>query len=242
MNGFDIALSLAALALASAVQAVTGFGFALLAIPVIALNFHPAVAIVVASLAGGVLTANSMWRDRRYISVPHVTVVCLAAFAGMPLGMTVLMLAPERAVTALVAVVVLMSTALLYRGVRLPPGRRTEISVGLLSGALMTSTGINGPPLVIAFQSQGMAPRQFRASLATVFTAQRIVAIILIALAGKIGRDALVLSALGVPAVLLGWEAGNGVFHRLDAGRFRMVVLGMLTLSGLAALGSALFE
>ena len=242
MNGFDIALSLAALVLGAAVQAVTGFGFALLAIPVIALNFHPAVAIVVASLAGGVLTANSMWRDRRYISVPHVTVVCLAAFAGMPVGVAVLLLAPERVVTGLVAVVVLISTALLYRGVRLPRGRQTEISVGLLSGALMTSTGINGPPLVIAFQSQGMAPRIFRASLAAVFTAQRIVAIVLIALAGKIGREALVLSALGIPAVLLGWEAGNGVFQRLDAARFRTVVLCMLMLSGLAALVSAVFE
>jgi hypothetical protein len=52
----------------------------------------------------------------------------------------------------------------------------------------------------------------------------------------EVGRLALI----GIPAMALGALAGDRVFARLDAGRFRAAVLVMLAGSGLLALGRAI--
>jgi uncharacterized membrane protein YfcA len=113
-------------------------------------------------------------------------------------------------------------------------------AVGFASGVLITSTGINGPPVVLAFQAQALEPRAFRATLAAVFALQRVVALAMIGAAGLMQPEALRFAALGAPTALFGWELGNRVFHRLDAARFRRLVMLLLVVSGAVTLVAAL--
>lgn len=236
----DYAWGLAVIALAAALQAITGFGFSLMAVPLVALVWEPAAAIVATGICALALTGTSTWRERAHVRRADALVVWLAACAGMPIGVLVLRHADAPTLRALIALSLLACTALLWRGLRLPPGRGVQGGVGFVSGVLITSTGINGPPVVLAFQAQGMPPRDFRATLAAVFAAQRVVALGMIGAAGLMRRDALGLAALGVPAVLLGWELGNRVFHRLDPRLFRRLVLVLLLVSAAVTLVSAL--
>ena len=113
------------------------------------------------------------------------------------------------------------------------------VTVGAASGALLSSTGMNGPPLVAAFQAQGMPPQQFRATLSTVFVSQDAAAIVLLALAGAMTEEALLAAAIGVPMLIAGWPLGNRLFHRLPPAAFRRVVLVMLAVTALVALTEA---
>lgn len=237
---FEHAWGVAVIALAAALQAVTGFGFSLMAVPLVALVWEPAAAIVATGICALALTGTSTWRERAHVRRADALVVWLASCAGMPLGVLVLRHADAPTLRALIALSLLVSTALLWRGLRLPPGRAVQGTVGFASGVLITSTGINGPPVVLAFQAQGMQPRAFRATLAAVFALQRVVALAMIGAAGLMRPEALGLAALGVPVVLLGWELGNRVFHRLDAALFRRLVLWLLVVSGCVTLLSAL--
>jgi hypothetical protein len=237
---FDYAWGIAVILAAAALQAITGFGFSLIAVPLVALAWEPAAAIVATGICALALTASSTWRERTHVRRADALVVWLSACAGMPLGVLVLGYADAPTLRALIALSLLVSTALLWRGLRLPPGRRTQGIVGFVSGALVTSTGINGPPVVLAFQAQGMPALEFRATLAAVFALQRIVALAMIGAAGLMRPEALGLALGGVPAVLLGWELGNRVFHRLDAARFRRLVMGLLVVAGSVTLLAAL--
>ncbi len=226
--------------LAAVVQSVTGFGFALVAVPLLALVLGPAPAVVATTLVSLLISVAVLRADRSFVDWRHAGVVSLAGLAAMPLGLWVLTRVPERALTAVIAVVLLVSTAVVARGLTLRPGRTTEVTVGAASGVLLTSTGMNGPPLVVAFQAQGMAPRPFRGTLSAVFLVEGVAAVALLTLGGQLTREALLAAAVGVPMMAVGWLVGNRVFHRLDAATFRRLVLWMLVASAVVALVSAL--
>jgi uncharacterized protein len=225
--------------IAAVVQAVTGFGFALVAVPLLALVLDPVPAVVSTTVVSLLLSVVVVREDWLQIRWRDAAVVSVAGIVGMPLGLLVLTQVPTRALTAAIAVVLLASTVVVARGLRLPEGRGTEITVGLTSGALLTSTGMNGPPLVVAFQAQGMPPRTFRGTLSAVFLAQGVAAVALMAAVGQVSSEAMTAAAVGVPMLALGWLLGNRVFRSLDAPVFRRIVLGMLVLTAIVALVNA---
>jgi hypothetical protein len=216
---------------ASAAQAITGFGFALLAVPLLALVTPIETAVVAGSLASLALTAGAAWRERHHVEWPAARVIMLAALLGMPAGAVLLDVLPGVALTAIVGFAVLVSTWLVWRRPALPAGRSTNIAVGVLVGLLTTSTGTNGPPLVAAFQSLGYPPRRFRATIAAIFTGCGIVAVALFAVAGQLTVTAWQITAAGLPGAAIGWWSGDHVFRRIDAARFRYVVLGALVIA-----------
>jgi uncharacterized membrane protein YfcA len=222
--------------LASATQAMTGFGFALVAVPLLALASDARTAVVAVSLTGLVLTLATAARERAHVRWSAVGGLLAAAALGMPVGLVVLDVASERTLTALIAIVVLGCTALVWRGVRVGTDTGTVAGVGLVAGVLATSTGMNGPPVVAAFRGMRLAPRAFRASLAAFFAGSGMVGLAGLGLTGQIHESAIAIAIAGAPAVAFGWWAGNWVFVRLDADRFRRVVLYALTATSLLTL------
>jgi uncharacterized protein len=221
---------------ASAAQAISGFGFALLAVPLLALITPIETAVVAGSLASLALTSGTAWRERHHVEWPTARVIMLAALVGMPAGIVLLDLLPGVALTAIVGFAVLASTWLVWRRPALPAGRTTNIAVGVLVGVLTTSTGTNGPPLVAAFQSLGYPPRPFRASIAAIFTGCGVVAVVLFGVAGQLTATAWQITAAGLPGAAIGWWAGDHVFRRIDAARFRYVVLAALVVASAVTL------
>src|SRR5437773_2830002 len=179
----------ATVAFAATIQATMGFGFALVAVPIIAVADDPKVAVVAITAIGVPMTLWNTIRWRAHLRVGAMTTVVGASLIGMPIGALILARAPDPALTFAIGIVVLGLTAWLWRGLQLPPGPRTEIAAGIASGALGTSTGTNGPPLVIAFQATGMERDAFRATLAGCFFVQGVAALFLFWAGGLLTRD-----------------------------------------------------
>jgi uncharacterized membrane protein YfcA len=141
--------------------------------------------------------------------------------------------------TLVIAVLVLAFALLLASGWAPHPGPWARRASGVTSGAMLTSTGMNGPPLVITLQAMRLRADRFRATLQAVFCTQDVAAVLGFVLVGQVSRTVLVAVAAGLPGLPLGWLLGDRVFTGLDAAVFRKVVLGMLVLSAVAAGGSA---
>ena len=227
-------------ALASAAQVVSGFGYALIATPLVAVLAGPREAVVGLTMIGLVLVAQVAIRGRDHVDGSIVLLMSAAAIVGMPLGLLVLTRADDRVLTVAIAVAVIVFSVLLWHGLRLPVGRGTDAAAGFTAGVLSTSTGTNGPPIVIALSAKGMQPTAFRATISAIFLVQGSAALVVFALGGQITRDALAVALAGLPGVVIGSIVGERGFRRLDAHTFRRVVLGMLFLSGLVALFGAL--
>jgi uncharacterized membrane protein YfcA len=232
---------IAVVLIASTAQTVAGFGFALIAVPflVIVLDVKDAVVTVgVLSWISSTLVARTTLRR---VPVRAVTTMLLGSFVGMPLGVLVLLFAPEDALRLAVGVTSIVMAGALMLGLRWSGGDLgSELVAGGVSGVLNTSTGMNGPPIVLYLQDRGYPADEFRGALSAFFFVSGIVSFVIFAVTGVVSDEALALSAAGIPAVLGGSWLGHRLVGRLSAEAFRHLVLALLAVTALAAVATSI--
>ncbi|MEV6595756.1 sulfite exporter TauE/SafE family protein [Actinoplanes sp. NPDC051346] len=232
----------AILAIASLAQAVTGFGFSLLSVPLLGIIVGPIEAVVGSSIVVLLLNVLIVFRDHGSVQWKTARIVLVAGIAGLPLGLLLLRLLPSRVLSMFIAVVVMAGALAIWRGVRVSPGRASVAAAGVVSGVLTTATGINGPPLAAAFSAMDLRPRQFRATLAAIFAIVGVFGVAGFAATGQISDSSLWVALIGVPAIAVGGYVGNKVFSRISNEKvFRYLVLCGLALAAIAILAKALF-
>lgn len=224
-------LAVLVLGVASAAQAVTGFGLALVAVPLLSLVFGPVPAVLATTLVGMVLTAQASVRERAHVDGRVARRLVLTGLLGVPVGYLVLTTVPGRPLQVVIAVVLLLLVAVLASGLRLSSGPGSQRVAGVTSGVLLSATGMNGPPLVVVLSALRLPPRRFRATLQVVFCVQDTAAVALFLVTGTLGPEVWAVAGAGILGVPLGWWLGDRLFGVLPPERFRQVVLG-----GLAAL------
>ncbi|MFI7427151.1 sulfite exporter TauE/SafE family protein [Micromonospora sp. NPDC049836] len=226
--------------LGTVAQAVTGFGYALVTVPLLTAAVDPRSAVVVSALTGIGSTLITAVRERGFARWPVALALTGAGLLGLPAGLLVLAYAPERLLSAVIAAVVLGCVALVWSGARIRTGRIGLGVIGVLVGTLTAATGTNGPPLVAAFHSLGYDPRTFRATIAATFAGTGLMGLAGFAATGQLHTEVIRTALVALPAVPLGWWLGNRLFHRLDPVLFRRVVLvGLLGSAGVALAGLA---
>lgn len=225
-----------AIFLAAFTQVIAGFGFALLAMPIMTLAVPVEQAVVVSTLLGMVSTSWMGWHLRAVVVRPIAKRLALAAFAGMPLGLWILNVVSDRALRLALGVAVLIATALLVRRINLAHvGPTFDIAAGFISGVLNTSLSTNGPPLVFDLQARQLAPNEFRATISAVFAVSNVVGLALFIADGKITADGIHASLVAIPAWVIGQGLGWPVRKHMHGERFRVMVLVLLFLAGTTA-------
>ncbi|WP_162891184.1 sulfite exporter TauE/SafE family protein [Aeromicrobium sp. A1-2] len=225
--------------LAAFAQATTGFGFALVAIPLLVLFIEPEQAIVTVTAAGAALTGGAALRHRADVKRKVAFRYIWTGLLGIPFGLVVLLAVNESVLTGLIGVVVLAAVLAMLLRFR-ASGPQWQFGAGVLGGALLSSTGMNGPPIVIGLDGLRLSSKQFRATTQVIFVVQDIAALLFFALAGLVTGQTLALWVVSLVALPIGWSLGGLVFDRLNPVRFRAGMLAMLTASACVALGSAL--
>ncbi|HET8615914.1 MAG TPA: sulfite exporter TauE/SafE family protein [Actinomycetales bacterium] len=221
-------------------QSVSGFGSALVAVPLLSLLAGPRTAVVTITVLSIAMTGLATARERRHVEWHVAGTLALTGLLGMPVGLVLLTALEPRTLTLVIAVLVLAFALLLASGWAPHPGPWARRASGVVSGAMLTSTGMNGPPLVITLQAMRLRADRFRATLQAAFCTQDVAAVLGFVVVGQVNRTVLVAVAAGLPGLPLGWLLGDRVFTALSASVFRKVVLGMLVASAAAAGGSAL--
>lgn len=239
MDPWTVASVCALAAAAAFTQSLSGFGFSLFIVPPLTLILGPRDAVVTANALGLLVNGITLQRLHEHVDWRLGITLFAAAAIGMPFGLLALMFVPRDALQVLIAVTVLVSTVLIWRGWRIEAsGRASDIGVGLVSGVLNTSTSMSGPPVVLYLQGKGFLRGMFRATLTAYFLASGLLALVLFAVGGQLDVGTVGISLIAAPGIIVGFVIGHALFHRLDEERFRQVVIGILILSaGLAMAG-----
>jgi hypothetical protein len=241
MTTIELVVVASAVFCASFVQVLAGFGFGLLAVPVMTLAISPREAVIVSTLVSITVTSWQAWHLRRDCVRVLSRRMTAAAYVAMPLGLWIFVAVDEDTLKVVLGCAILVSVVLLARGLNLHHvGPGLDIVAGLISGVLNTSVSTNGPPLVFTLQARQLAPAQFRATIARVFAWSAVVALALFIAAGKVTREGLVAAAFALPAMWLGQGVGYPLRKHFHADRFRWLVLVLLTLAAASAIVSAL--
>jgi uncharacterized protein len=232
---------------AAALQSATGFGFALLLSPVLFAIYEPAHALGTVLLLGAALNVLMLYGERRKREIrwDDVLVLVVAAVPGLAAGVVILDALSKPTLQIVVGIAIAIAAVAHVRqpstvpeATRAAPRRRSlGAAIGLLVGGLTTTTGANGPPLLIWFHRAGATPGEVRDSLTAVFLALNALGALTLSLLGH-ERLKFALPTVAVLLVLTaaGHWIGRRVFERSDAARFRRLSIVLIIAAGVASI------
>jgi uncharacterized membrane protein YfcA len=229
--------------LAAASYSVTGFGFALVATPLLTLVWDAKSAVVASVLLSTTALLPLLFEVRGHVNPRRISVLVAGSFVGIPVGIFLLERLDSDALSVLIATTVIVATVALYL---LPHGlgeRDTVVGrfgAGLLGGTLGASTSMGGPPVVLYELGREHEIDTFRASLMAYFLPGNLVTIAGFIIVGRLSTDVLVFFVVALPAVLLGLVAGSLARRHIDPARFRLLVMALLIGSSISVIGATL--
>lgn len=225
-----VAAVIAVVLVASVLQRISGFGFALVATSLLALAMPVSDAVVILSFVSIPSTALT-WRQLRGHADPEQLRRLIAwTLPGLPFGLIVHASVPDRPMRLILAVVIALAVALLVTGWRVPVRRvaLADAVAGFVAGVLNTSTGTNGPPLVFDLTSQAMHPDRLRATLSGVFAVSGVTTGLLFAVEGSLDAKALVTGAAAMPFAIAGQRVGTRLSSHVSEEMFRRLTFALL--------------
>lgn len=232
--GFLVAVTLAA----SLARGFSGFGAALIFIPLASALLGPQVAVPLLLVTDGIMTAAMIPAAVRRADRRDVLTMSTGALVGVPAGTWLLTsLDPQTLRWAIVALAAVMLAVLAsgwrYRNRPTPP---LTVLVGLVSGLCSGAAQIGGPP-VVAYWLGGTSPAQtVRANIIFYFAITSLIGAVGYVWGGLITLHILALAALIAPVYGFGTWAGARMFGLASEQTFRRICLGMIAFATLVSM------
>lgn len=224
-------------------QGLTGFGFALIVVPILSIPWDVKASAAAAALLGMVSYFPLLIQVRSHVRFRPVVVLLLGTAAGTPVGVAMLALVNTDVLKIWVAFVVIALSLLFAFSHRLRPRNQTlwgSVAVGSISGLLRGSTGMGGPPIVLYFLGHQQEIEGFRSTMLAYFLPAGIMVVAGFAAAGKVTPEVLTTAALSLPSLFVGLWLGATLRYRVRPGAFQGIVLGVLVFTSAAAIASVL--
>jgi uncharacterized membrane protein YfcA len=231
-----IAWIVAIVFLASLLQSVSGFGFALIVMPLVTFIAGLQTAAPTVALTSLTVYSINLVRYRRAIDVREVLRLGIASALGVPLGIWVLTSVDETLAKQVMGVILIAyATYILARPTASwMPSRRWVYPAGFLAGCLSGAYNTPGPP-VILYGSLRQWPRdEFRAVLQAIFFVNGVLVVSSHLIAHRVSGEVLTLFLCAIPALIFGILVGSRLDRRVDRQRFRIIVTSLVGFMGLA--------
>jgi len=234
-------VALIAALLAGIVTGLTGFGLALISTPLLLFVYEPRTVVVLTAIFSIFISGAGVWDSWHEARKRLVLALLIPAIFGVVAGVEVLSVIDPDYVRLGVGVIVIFSALLLVRDVRLPGAgtRWGTLVAGTVSGALSTSTGLAGPPIVLLLAARGLPKHEFRGTSALYFLPMSIVGLAVLALRGLVEAGEIPLGLLLIPAAIAGKALGTVLLGRVSERTFRALTLGLVILTGTLGVATA---
>lgn len=225
-------------ALAGAVRGFTGFGSALIYIPLVAAIYEPRVAAVTLLLIDLVCGApfavaastRCQWRQVIPVTVGHAIAVPVGTLILLWVDPVILRWGIAIMVVGLLAVI---ASGWRYRG---EPKLPVSLGVGAIAGLSAGAVQISGPPVIVYWLGGPGRAAVVRANLMVYFVLGGIISAVAYLAHGLFTRDTLTLAVLlGVP-YLAAMMVGALMFRGTSDTTYRRVAYGLIALAAVLSL------
>lgn len=231
-------------ALAGFVQGLSGFAFAMVASAVWAWAVEPqlvAAMAVFGGFSGQLLAALTVRRGFDWqLLLPFV----IGGLAGIPVGVAILPLLDVTLFKLAFGALLVVICPIMLLGNRLPQvkvgGRIADGAAGFIGGVLGGIGGVSGAIPTLWCTLRGMPKDRQRAVIQNFNLGMLGVTLATYIGTGVITTATLPMLAIVLPAMLIPTLLGAKLYIGISEATFRRVVLGLLTLSGLAMLAASL--
>jgi uncharacterized membrane protein YfcA len=219
-------------------QGSVGFGLGLIGVPLLVL-IDPIYVPGPVLLAAFFLNLFIFLRERYAIQIKGLHWAVVGRIVGAILGALLLMAIPQKSVSVMFGVMVLMAIGISLTGINLTTTSKNIFGAGVASGIMGTTSSIGGPPMALVYQKQ-KGPT-IRGTLSGIFIFGTIISLVALTIIGRFGLKEIQATAVLMPGVVLGFFFSNRSTKFLDRGFTRPAVLITSAISGFVVILRNLF-
>ena len=236
-----MSLVTAAIVLVSAiVQSMTGFGFAVLAVPLFALFWKPIDAVAISFILSTLCVVLLWQKVRRADRLPIVRPLFVAALVGLPFGIWALQRIDLHVLRLAIGIVTLATVGIFgFASIRREPASPAatpstplSLATGLVAGLLTGALSMPGPPVVMLLTGCGASKASYRGTLTAFAILIYPVGLVALIVERLITPAAMWQAFLQVPVLVLGIGLGNILHNAVSERLFARMSLVLLALAG----------
>jgi uncharacterized membrane protein YfcA len=233
----DLILGGGSVFVAALLGGITGFGYALVATPLLLLIGFPLPFVVTANLSLALVTRMPVaYRFREHLWPRRVALLVSGSIPGLWLGAHALTSIDEARIRVAAGLVVMVAALLMLRSLGSPAPRPipgAPAAAGFAGGFLGATTSLNGVAPVLLLARDQASPRAFIADLALYFVASNAIGIALLASHDAVSGTALFPAGLAwLPGSVAGNWIGATIGPRLPESLFRRITLAIVFVAG----------
>ena len=233
----DLIIANAIVAAAAFVQAAAGIGFAMVAVPLLALidlSYVPGASLF-AMLCLSLMMLCRGWRDVDGNGLPALL---FGLGAGTVAGALLLGSLQKSTFGVIFGSLVLFGLIIGQSGFSVRRSSLSSALSGSVAGLMGTMAGIHGPALVVIYQN--VAPRKARATIALIFVIGSMLSLCFLHLSGLFGRAELMMGFTLWPGAVTGYAFAHVLGERIADDWARRTMLSLAALSALLLIAGSL--
>ena len=223
---------------ASIVRGFTGFGLALVAVPLIQFIMPVSDTAVFIAIINAIFSVIYFRRSRESVRGQPLGRMAVWTGIGVAAGTLILKFLNPAYIQLVWGMLIIFIVIALTRGFSF--GIRSDKSAmtlsGLFGGVLAGATGITGPPVAIILSSMKTPREKFNAVISLFILFAVSYALIFYLVAGLVKTDTFLLALCSVPALIAGLYTGDRLVARISQTTFTRVVYIVLVMMGLITL------
>ena len=217
-----LAWAIVSISLAGVMRGATGFGQALIFVPLAGLAYPPSVAVPLLWLVDAMVTPFLLRPHLRRLRAAQpaeraeIAPLAVGGIIPLPAGVWVLKHLDPVLLRWTICGLVLLMTAAIAAGWRLQVAAtwRWSLGVGSLSGLAGGATGMSGPPLILFWLGRNTDAGLIRSNIFLYLWVNVLASLAVAARDGLLSRPLLLIGLVMAPAYALATLAGNVAFHR----------------------------
>jgi uncharacterized membrane protein YfcA len=220
------------------VRGFSGFGSALIYVPLMSAVYGPKIGAVTFLLVDFITGLAFVHTALRVANWREVIPIAVFAIAAAQFGTLILQYAEPTTLLWMISAVVLIIVPVLASGWRYTgqPHFFITAAVGILAGILGGAVQISGPPVLIYWLGSMHGVHTVRANFIAYFFLFAIGLVITYYFQGLLTAEVLALTALFAPLHILAMWGGTKLFHLATEKTYRRVAYLIVLLAGLAAM------
>jgi len=231
-------LIVAAASVAGVVRGFSGFGTAMVFLPVAGqylTPFEALMCIVVMDILGPLPNVPRALRDGNKADIARLSA---GLFVGYPIGIAILAATDPEFFRYTVSVVSLALILALVSGFRYHGivSKQMVYSVGLTGGLLGGTSGIPGPPVILFYMARTLPPAVIRANNLIYLLMSDVALCLTLMLYGRLTAEGLVLGAVVMVPYLLANVLGGAIFRPEAEKTYRYVAYAIIFVSAVSGL------
>ncbi len=216
------------------VQGLTGFGSALVAMPLLCLFLDVKSAVPLCALTSVLITSIMVIQLRSSVALERIAPLSLASLPGIGVGIVLLKTVDSSIIRfALGLLLVIYSVySLAYRPRPRRLSRYWAWLAGFCSGAIGSAFSAGGPPTIIYTALNDWSKDEIKATLTGFFLINSVMIVTVHALTGLTTRRELISFLVAAPFILVGVLAGSYLYRIVPGAKYRQLVYAFLIAMG----------